>query len=294
LPELVGVASVEREQPGSVSYPPSSLKDFLMLCEETRQSLSLYVDDCVSLPARVAIDEHLDRCPVCRSETAELRSLRRRLSLMTPPVPPADLASTITDAIAIEAAAQRQQPVPSLVQRMFRFVEPWVMPYSAGSFASVIMFFLMFTALRPHFVALREAAAQQRNVITIQTIDGYDIYQPVTREALAAERAPFGVGSPTLDPKGALAALTISYTQQRSRQDGEPDDMIVVTDVFSNGAAALVAVERPPRDRRMLDEFESALRQDAAFVPARMDRRPDTMRVVFAVQKVDVDDRNNF
>ena len=177
---------------------------------------------------------------------------------------------------------------------MLRFVEPWVMPYSAGSFASVIMFFLMFTALRPHFVALREAAAQQRSVISIQTIDGYDIYQPVTREELAAERAPYGVGSPTLDPKGSLAALTISYAQQSSNPNGEPDDMIVVTDVFSNGAAALVAVERPPRDRRMLDEFESALRQDAAFVPARMDRRPDTMRVVFAVQKVDVDDRNNF
>jgi hypothetical protein len=42
----------------------------------------------------------------------------------------------------------------------------------------------------------------------------------------------------------------------------------------------------------MLDDFESALRQNAAFVPASYDRRPDTMRVVFAVQKVDVDERN--
>ena len=52
-----------------------------MTCEETRQSLSLYVDDCVSLPARVAIDEHLDRCPVCRAEVAELRSLTRSLKI---------------------------------------------------------------------------------------------------------------------------------------------------------------------------------------------------------------------
>lgn len=261
-----------------------------MLCEETRQSLSLYVDDCVSLPARVAIDEHLDRCPVCRSENAELRSLRRRLSLLPPPVPPEGLATTISNALAIEAAARRQAPTPSLVRRMFSFIEPWVMPYSAGSFASVIMFFLMFTALRPHFVALREAAAQQRSVIMINAIEGYDIYQPITREGLAADRAPFSMASPTLDPKGALASLTISYAQPN--HDEEPDDMIVVTDVFINGAAALVAVERPPRDRRMLDEFESALRQDAAFVPARMDRRPDTMRVVFAVQKVEVNNRN--
>jgi len=42
----------------------------------------------------------------------------------------------------------------------------------------------------------------------------------------------------------------------------------------------------------MLDDFEIALRQNAAFVPASLDRRPDTMRVVFTVQKVDVRERN--
>ena len=99
-----------------------------MLCEETRQSLSQYVDDCVSLPARVAIDEHLDRCPVCRDEVIELRALRRRLSLLTAPTPPADLAATISNALAIEAAARQQQPPPSLGQRIARFIEPWVMP----------------------------------------------------------------------------------------------------------------------------------------------------------------------
>ena len=265
-----------------------------MLCEETRQSLSQYVDDCVSLPARVAIDEHLDRCPVCRDEAIELRSLRRRLSLLAPPTPPADLAATISNALAIEAAAQRQQPTPALGQRIKRFIEPWVMPYSAGSFASVLMFFLMFTALRPHFVALREAAAQQRySVFEIQALGGgYDLSQPVTAEGLAAERAPFAVVSPTLNPRGALAALTVSYARPHANLDGDADDMIVITDVFSNGVASLADVVHPPRDKRMLDEFESALRQNPAFVKAALDGRPDTMRVVFAVQKVDVDDSN--
>jgi hypothetical protein len=68
--------------------------------------------------------------------------------------------------------------------------------------------------------------------------------------------------------------------------------MVVVADVFKDGSASLADVVQAPRDRRMLDEFESALRQNAAFVPAALDRRPDTMRVVFTVQKVDVDDRN--
>ena len=264
-----------------------------MLCEETSQSLSQYVDDCVSLPARVAIDEHLDRCPVCRDEAIELRALRRRLSLLTPPTPPTGLAATISNALVIEAAARRQQPNPSLGHRIASFIQPWVMPYSAGSFASVLMFFLMFTALRPHFVALREAAAQQRgSVYVIHALDGgYDLYQPVTGKDLAAERAPFAVESPTLDPGGALAALTVSYARPHASVDSDADDMIVVTDVFSNGVASLADVVQPPRDKRMLDEFESALRQNAAFVEASLDRRPETMRVVFAVQKVDVDER---
>lgn len=264
-----------------------------MLCEETSQSLSQYVDDCVSLPARVAIEEHLDRCPVCRDEAIELRALRRRLSLLTPPTPPADLAATISNALTIEAAARRQQPNPSLSHRIARFVQPWVMPYSAGSFASVLMFFLMFTALRPHFVALREAAAQQRySVIEIRMVGGgYDLSQPVTAEGLAAERAPFAVESPTLNPGGALAALTVSYARPHGNVEGDADDMIVVADVFKNGVASLADVVQPPRDKRMLAEFESALRQNAAFVEASLDRRPETMRVVFAVQKVEVDER---
>ena len=257
-----------------------------MTCEETRQSLSSYLDDCVSLPTRVAIDEHLDRCPVCRADVVELRSLTRSLKGMTRPVPPDGLAETISDLLTIESAARRA-PKPSWSRRVARFVEPRLMPYTVGSFASVIMFALMFAALRPHFVALREAALQGHNVIVLHT-PGYDLTRPVTPEDFAASRAPFAEQSPSLNPGGALAALTRAY----ARPHPESDDMVVVADVFSNGAASLADVVHAPRDRRMLDDFESALRQDAAFVPASMDRRPDTMRVVFSVKKVDIRERN--
>src|ERR1044072_7112930 len=189
-----------------------------MTCEETRQSLSLYVDDCVSLPARVAIDEHLDRCPVCRAEVAELRSLTRSLKMMTRPTLPAGLAETITDLLTIEAAA-RPAPQPPLSRRVARFLEPRLMPYTVGSFASVILFFLMFTALRPHFVALREAALNAAlnnpdtyDVRTVRAIPGYDLYQPIDPKNFAESRAPFGEESPSLDPSSALAAFTRAYS----------------------------------------------------------------------------------
>src|SRR5215211_779343 len=200
----------------------------MMSCEETRQTLSLYVDDWVSLPARVAIDEHLDRCPVCRSEVAELRSLTRSLTLMTRPKPPTGLVDTISDLLTIEAAARRQAPPPSLGRRIARFLEPRLMPYTVGSFASVILFTLMFAALRPHFIALREAALQNSGgVIVLRAYEpGYDIYQPVSKEDFAASRAPIGELSPSLNPGGSLAALTRAYAHSRNNYE-DADDMIV-------------------------------------------------------------------
>jgi hypothetical protein len=278
-----------------------------MLCEETRQSLSLYVDDSVSLPARVAIDEHLDRCPVCRAEVTELRSLTRGLGFLSRPTPPADLAVSISNALYIEAAARRQAPRPAFSTSLARFLRPRLMPYTVGTFASVIMFFLMLNALRPHFVALREAAIQQHAVLMLGTSEFgeqdlralrlHDLTKPVTPESLAADRAPFGAQSPSLDPAGALAKMTRAYAHSGSNYYEPDDDMLVVADVFTNGAASLAEVARPPRDPRMLEDFESALRKNAAFVKASLDGRPDTMRVVFwcrggAVQKVEVDGRN--
>ncbi|HXD32296.1 MAG TPA: zf-HC2 domain-containing protein [Pyrinomonadaceae bacterium] len=265
-----------------------------MLCEETKPLISLYVDDGVSLPTRVTIDEHLDQCPVCRSQLAELRSLKQSLRSLTRPVPPRDLVDSINEALAIEAAAQRLQPRLTFSQRLTRWLEPKLMPYTVGSFASVILFAGMFIGLKPHFVALHEAALQStaNSSVLVITAPGYvlDLNEPVNSEDYAASRAPFNEQSPSLNPKGALAALTRSYSHPRNSEAA--DEMMVVADVFSNGSASLADVVQAPRDKQMLADFETALRRDAAFVPASLDRRPDTMRVVFSVQKVDIRERN--
>ncbi|MEK6279641.1 MAG: zf-HC2 domain-containing protein [Acidobacteriota bacterium] len=262
-----------------------------MNCEETTHLLSPYIDDVLSLPVRVGVDDHLDVCPVCRAHVAELRSLSRSLAQLRPGIPPVDLAASINDALMIEAAARRQAPKPSFRESVTRWLEPRLMPYTVSSFASVILFVSMFAGLRPHFVALQEAALQS-NTFVSRDNRVYDLHQPVSQEDFSATRAPFAEQSPSLNPGGALAALTSSYAHPHTNVDEDGDDMIVVADVFSNGAASLADVVQAPRDRQMLADFELALRQSAAFVPASLDRRPGTMRVVFSVQKVDVRDRS--
>jgi hypothetical protein len=262
-----------------------------MTCEETSRLLSQYVDDVVSLPLRVAIDEHLDHCPVCRTQVVDLRSLTRSFRQLARPVAPQDLASSITDALMIEAAARRNGASPSLRDRVAIWLEPRLMPYSVGSLASLVLFVSMFVALRPHFEALQRAARQNNSIIAFRS-EGYDLNQPVSPADFSALRAPFAEQSPSLDPGGALAALTRSYVQPRGNSQEDADDMIVVADVFSDGSASLADVVQAPRDKQMLADFEVALRQSAAFVPASLDRRPGTMRVVFTVQKVDVRDNS--
>jgi hypothetical protein len=266
---------------------------FDMSCQETLEALSLYLDDQLATHQRAACEEHLDQCPVCRSSMAELRELTQGLSSLRRAKAPAELASSISARLAIEAAARRRQSELPLNARLVQWVRPWVMPYTVGSLASILLFFIMFSSLRPHLRALREAeiANREQDEVTLTIInlnranEPLDITKPVPPDVYAAQRAPFTVESPSLNPGGALATLTVSSNHGHMKDD---DDMLVVTDVYSNGSASLAEVMQAPRDRRMLEDFETALRKDPAFVPASFDGRPKTMRVVFRIQKVDV------
>ena len=64
------------------------------------------------------------------------------------------------------------------------------------------------------------------------------------REAIA------GVG-------GGLALLAFPSEEAGRRTHQRDDDMVVVADVFSNGAASVADIMQAPRDRRMLDEFQN-------------------------------------
>ena len=173
-----------------------------MLCEEIKPLFSSYIDDVLSLPWRVAVDEHLRECPVCRAGLVDLRSIKQSLRAMTRPVAPAGLAFSITRALEIEAAARRVRPDLPFGVRVAEWLEPKLMPYTVASFASVILFIAMFVGLRPHFEALHEAA-MQHDAVYLVSPKGLDINEPVTPEDYAAQRAPFTVQSPSLNPDGA-------------------------------------------------------------------------------------------
>ena len=50
-----------------------------MNCDEIQESLSLYCDDGLADDERTRCDRHLEVCPVCRDELAQIRGWNRRM-----------------------------------------------------------------------------------------------------------------------------------------------------------------------------------------------------------------------
>ena len=250
----------------------------MMNCAETRKNLSAYLDGRLTGGLRAVVGAHLESCPVCRLQLSELRTVVRGLGELERPQPPAALPAAISDALMIERAARKQRPYVPFWLRIELWLRPRVMPYTIGAFASIILFMAVTSALRPHVGLLRELARASRADDEVQRVVMIIPGQPSDMKGLM----------PSLNPNGALAKLV------RSPSEGpaDDDDLAIVADVFSNGDASLAEVVQTPRNRRMLDEVEAALRKTPAFVPASLDQRPQTMRVVLSLSKVNVQDRS--
>ena len=261
-----------------------------MNCEEIQESLSLYCDDGLADVERARCDRHLEVCPVCRDELAQIRAVRVSLGTMSRPSVPADLIPVIQHAVRAEVSVQRARRNAPFGEAFVDFISVWLQPramrYAFSSVASIILFAAVFVALRPHMLALHEAATafQQFNAGPKEEIP------PITPTNYASLRTPFNSESPSLNPNGGLATLNLA--NPHVHQSESNDDMVVIADVFSNGTASVADVMHAPRDRRMLDDFQAALRNNAVFVPSSLDRRAGTMRVVFSIQTVEVRDRN--
>lgn len=263
----------------------------MLTCGDTERVISSYLDGELGRGERASVDAHLRECLVCRLRLSEMRIVVRDLASVARPMPSSALAASINRTLTIERAARWAQPARPLSSRLAGWVRPRVMPYTVGAFASLLLFVGVMSALRPQLAALQSLAAASRSPVVAPLAPGeagYDVTRPISLEGYAATRTPFAVESPSLNPHGALAAL--AWTPPSGQPDD--DDMIVVADVYGNGSASLAAVVEPPRNPRMLDDLQDALRKNPAFVPASLDHRPQTMRVVFVLQKMKVEERS--
>ena len=247
-----------------------------MRCEEVQDLIAVETDDALIESERVLLNEHLSTCPLCRQERDDIRSLKRGLRILRRPALSRDALFSIRNAVS------ERLGVPNgfwISEDRRPWLKAWLVPSSVGSLASVVVAvgFLWLLSLSP--------APSQNQQFTIPA----EYYDP-SQLAYANERRDVAVESPSVNPQGALVALTNSLVHGEMSDD----EVVVVAEVFGNGLAKIDEVVEPSKNRRAVGELEKALKSDpdfAPFVPADLDQRPDSVRVVLKIQSVNVSTR---
>lgn len=267
-----------------------------MKCENIQFNLSIYLDDILTEDERGAVEEHLARCPLCRQTAADYQMLRQDLRSTPRPPLPADVLASVRNRVAREIKINEPKPRNVFSETFRQWLLMRFMPYSVATVLSLTFAVGLLSSLQtsggnaPQNVEI--AKVQPFNKPAILT--AADEMPPdltgieLTPADYAAARLSVSGDSPSLNPNGALLALTKSLV----RGNMKDDEVVVVADVFGNGLAQIAEVIEPSSDRRAVRQLEKALKNNnadfAPFVPAVMDNRSDTVRVVLKIQRVDV------
>lgn len=253
-----------------------------MKCENLQFNLPLYAEDVLADDEREHLDAHLKTCPVCRARLAQFQTLRHDLRSAARAEVPADLVYSVRNAVAAEL---KREPSFALSNDFRHWLQYRVMPYTVGVAASLVFGLLLLTTL----LSTKQAA---QNGVRIAQINADRAPVLVASNQIPKFdedeiNLPIADASPSINPAGALLALTKSIVRGKMKDE----EVVVVADVFGDGIARIAEVVEPPSDRRAMLNLERALHDQpnfAPFVPAVQDNRSNRIRVILKIQRVDV------
>jgi hypothetical protein len=252
-----------------------------MKCSDLEQEINLTAGGEMTAEARL----HLTSCPVCRHRLAELNEICSSLARLLPPAAPSDLRYSVRRAVA--AAHHSPNRLPEDLRDWLTYR---LMPLGVGAAASIILG-LGFVVMMFSGIAKYEglAARPDNDPLAVMLASGTsgDLRAEISPGDYARARMGLGVESPSVNPHGALVALTKSLF----RGEMKDEEVVVVADVFGDGLARIAEVVEPAGDRRAVAKLQDALENSpeyAAFVPSVLDDRPDSVRVVLKLQSVHV------
>ena len=255
-----------------------------MKCSDLHYEISLYADGMLDESRAAGVAQHLDICPLCRQAYADIREIRAGLRQLGRPEMPRNVVTGLRSAVSQELKVTRNSLVP--VSRPIReWLQMSVMPYSVGAVASVVLGLSFLSLMLSSGLRNGSHGSGDAGLMAAGAAPSTAVQRDYVRE-----RIEFAAESPSINPQGALVALTRSFV----RGDMKDDEVVVVADVFGNGLAQIAEVVEPSRDRSAVYELQKALETDPAyapFVPATMENRPENMRVVLRFQSVNVSTR---
>lgn len=261
-----------------------------MKCQDLQFELPLYSDDQLSANDAAMVDQHLDICPLCRQRLSEIQDLKNSLRNLPRPAASLSMVNAIRAKVASQTGSRVFAPAFRLIETRQNWREIWLMPSTVGVVASVVLCLSLLSILMIppqtfELVAENQRLAEERSTFITSARSGDFDISPLE---YANERYMFAGESPSVNPHGALVALTRSLM----RGEMKDEEVVVVADVFGNGLARIAEVVEPSHDQQAVTKLQQALQSDpdfAPFVPASMDKRSQSVRVVLKFQSVNVE-----
>jgi hypothetical protein len=120
-----------------------------MTCGQVTAMLSAYLDGAVTGRQMYSLDQHLRNCGDCKAEYDSLRRTQALLSAVGKAKAPEDLSLKLRLAISHEAARVRQPLWGSFGLRMQNALKAFMVPATAGIFATIVIFGLLMGFISP-------------------------------------------------------------------------------------------------------------------------------------------------
>ena len=262
-----------------------------MNCQDVQSQIAL--ENGEENLVRMGIRAHLDECPLCRVGLYEHRDLKSQLKLLVRPKLSLVNDRAIRSSISHELRTGKVR-TKWLSTGFGEWAQMRLMPFAAGTVATLIVGLGVLSFL---FSTFNDPIVQQSD----RTSNVYRDTKLMIAEGRAPEingdaifpadyarnRLAVANDSPSLNPQGSLVSLTGSTKLDRATSDG----VVVVAEVFSDGLAKIQEVVSPGGTSREIEDLEKAMDAelgDAPFVPASLDGRSNSVRVVLRFEHVDV------
>ena len=265
-----------------------------MKCSELQFDLSSYADGYLAERKFGLVKGHVESCPLCRQKYAELREIKIGLRRMSRPEISSAFQTQLKRSVIAElrASETRWLPISSEVRSWFQIR---VMPYGVGVLTSIVLGFTFLTMMFSGNRSLGSLTTATQNsyrsdpvMVASNRGPSRDRYPgSLSASDYAQSRLDISSESPSINPQGALIALTKSLV----RGGMKDDEVVVVADVFGNGLAQIAEVVEPSRDHQAIYELQKALDSDPAYAPfvaSNLDKRSDNVRVVLKFKSVSV------
>jgi anti-sigma factor RsiW len=258
-----------------------------MKCRDIQFELPLFADSFVSDGERLDVEGHLAQCPLCRQRLSDYQELRTGLREMSRPQIPLSILESVRASVRGVLTLPETAPSFGLIETKRRWRDVWLMPSAIAGIATLVCGFMLLTGMMATNVQPNIASISGTSTSTSVYLSSVDGQAVLTPSNYARSRMAVAGESPSVNPQGALVALTRSLV----RGEMKDDEVVVVADVFGNGLAQIAEVVEPSHDRHAVAQLQKALESDPAYAPfvsADMDQRSDPVRVVLKIQSVNV------